>query len=171
MKNALLAALLRSPCGAFNRVCHLVGHRARCADRAGHHRVGHLCAPGRLPEARAQRRARSDGRAGGDRPWRRRRRLSGGRRQHAREPDARLQRAEERHAAGADSRDAQEGSEHRAAAVRHPRHAARATRSPRGTIAPASTAAATRSRRCTSAVRSVPTSSTRCRATRCSAIR
>ena len=52
-------------------------------------------------------------------PGRRRRRLPGRRRQHARKPDARLQRDQEGHAAGRHHRDAEEGSERRAPAVRH----------------------------------------------------
>ena len=56
-----------------------------------------------FPAAQAERRARPDGRAGGDRARRRRGRLPGRRRQHAREPDAGLQRDEEGHAAGARS--------------------------------------------------------------------
>ena len=64
----------------------------------------------------------------------------------------------------------QAGSGRGAPAVRHRHDAATASRSPRGTTAPASTAPATRARRSTSAARSA-TSTTRCRATRCSAIR
>ena len=50
-----------------HRLGHLVGHRPRRDDRPGDHRLGHLRAPGRLPAAPAQRLARPDGRAGGDR--------------------------------------------------------------------------------------------------------
>ena len=73
-------------------------------------------------------------------------------------------------APAADHRAPEAGPRRAAAPVRHRDDAQGATRSPRATTAPASTAPATRRRRSTSAGRSA-TSTTRCRATRCSAIR